>query len=172
MIPVEIIDGNVTRNIELVIRLSNFYLVGFIVGTGTFQGNTIRNYYYFTENNNMDLTHIENTIAADFSLNYNGNYNTLINTNNFSLSWGNIFDAFIILSKTNTSNRNWNNLWLHLARVIVTTSESIRFRSIFNLISNEIQTYSGELSWNNDISNIVTNWQSRSNNIIDAINNI
>ncbi|WP_338992477.1 ribosome-inactivating family protein [Spiroplasma endosymbiont of Seladonia tumulorum] len=120
----------------------------------------------------MDLTHIDNTIAADFSLNYNGNYNTLINTNNFSLSWGNIFDAFIILSKTNASNRNWNNLWPHLARVIVTTSESIRFRSIFNLISNEIQTYSNELSWNNDISNIVTNWQSRSNNIIDAINNI
>ncbi len=118
----------------------------------------------------MDLTHIDNTIAADFSLNYNGNYNTLININNFSLSWGNIFNAFINLSKTNASNRNWNNLRPHLARVIVTTSESIRFRSIFNLISNEIQTYSGELSWNNDISNIVTNWQSRSNDIINAIN--
>ncbi len=99
-----------------------------------------------------------------------------------SIYWQNIAISFFEISNVGTRIESQRPVvQAALGRIVLITSEAFRFRSIYNLIINNIidNHSDGPIYWNPDenggqvnIRNIVTNWQSISNNIIDAINNI
>ncbi len=150
---------------------------------GTFQENIIRNYYWLSDSDhpNLELRHIDNTIAADFPLQFDEHYNILLGgaDSSHSINWFSIQNAFTILHNWRNNNSNNNLIKKALGYIILVTSEALRFRSVFNLILNNIIEGYSNIYWNpaensdhTNVRAIVTNWQSISNNIIDAINNI
>ncbi|WP_338956472.1 ribosome-inactivating family protein [Spiroplasma endosymbiont of Polydrusus cervinus] len=156
VIPVNINYDN-NQNIDLIFRARDLYLQGFTYN---------ETFYHFSDST---ITSINGQTSRN--LNFDSNYNSLI-SGNPQIGWASIVQAFNDLTNYGSDERyrrNDNIIRAALSRVILATSETLRFRSIFNLISNTLIQNNGIIYWNHDnnqtnIHSIVTNWDHNSIN--------
>ncbi len=177
-IPISIIQRGNTRSITLIFGIRDLYLQGFINNI-----NNTRNYHHFTREVQDDLIYYLNINSENTNdLGYIGHYNNIMGQREQSIYWQNIASSFFEILNIGTGFESQRPVVQAASgRIVLAKSEALRFRSIYNLIINNIiNNYSGgPIYWNpgqnscqTNISSIVTNWQSISNKIIDAINNI
>ncbi|WP_126821476.1 ribosome-inactivating family protein [Spiroplasma endosymbiont of Megaselia nigra] len=162
IVPVVIEHNEQSQMIRLVFSSRNFYLTGFI-NNG--------NYYYFNEENNLD--NISGYIGQ--RLNFNGSYGNLIGSNaNPQITWSGIEDAFFNLSNIGGTNAPSEDiLKASLFRVVLSTSESMRFRDVQNLIINSVSshTFPGiPVYWQNNFKDIVKDWSKTTKDAINHLN--
>ncbi|WP_338968033.1 ribosome-inactivating family protein [Spiroplasma endosymbiont of Lonchoptera lutea] len=160
------------NTIDLLFSANNLYLQGFTYD---------RTFFHFADST---ITSIDRQTSSN--LLFNGNYPSLGTSTNPQITWENILQSFRDLTvfgerrlSPNDSTIRIKLLKAALLRIVLVTSEALRFRSIYDLINNNIINQGLSIYWNpesdsgqTNIGHIVTNWQSVSNNIIDAINNI
>ncbi|WP_342223867.1 ribosome-inactivating family protein [Spiroplasma endosymbiont of Asaphidion curtum] len=157
-IPV-LIDG---RGLELVFRTSDLYLQGFINNIDN-NNHTERHYWFFDD----ALIREINDVVENHNLGFDSNYNTLLPSNEANIGWTGIQDAFFQLTNIGTSRPPALAIIRgSLARVILATAESIRFRQVRNNIIENYDTQSPTSSWGH-YRTIITNWGSITQ---DAIN--
>ncbi|MBW3058203.1 MAG: hypothetical protein CXB60_03440 [Spiroplasma poulsonii] len=144
------------RDIQLVFRTSDFYLEGFTIVNREEVPLSI--YYYFS-----DATITELGGYSSRSFGFSGNYNNLMPTsasNGATIRWdNNITQAFwdiINYGDNPSSSGNVSVIRGALARVILATSESIRFRVVRNSI---INYNPNEATWE-FYNNHITRWSS------------
>ncbi len=141
--------------IDLVFRSSDFYLQRFTYNT---------NYYHFSDST---ITTISDQTSRN--LHFDSNYNTLIGQSDPSISWVGINQAFndlINYGENPDSSSTIATIRGALARVILATAESMRFRQVRTNISNSNnQTF----SWRSDFYDTITNWGCITNNAIDYL---
>lgn len=177
-IPVSIIQRSDTRSITLIFRIRDLYLQGFI----NINNNT-RHYYHFSREVQDDLISYPNINSENtHDLGYTGHYNNLMGQENQSIYWQSIASSFFEISNMGPRFESQRRVvQAALGRIVLVTSEALRFRAIYNLIIRNIifNSADGPIYLNppqssdqTNIRNIVTNWQSASNNIIDIINYI
>ncbi|WP_425382289.1 ribosome-inactivating family protein [Spiroplasma endosymbiont of Melieria omissa] len=171
IIPINIVNTNEQQDygqrIQLVFRTNNLYLQGFIVN------NT---YYYFSDSDTRSVN--VDDVNNNYQLSFNSNYNSMIQGENPTVNWQNIFDAFnniinyhqIRTAPTpnpQTIRTAIQRLRLSLPFVILATSESIRFKNV----REDILSTNRHLDVNNQdlINTIRENINSNNQNHFDHI---
>lgn len=158
IIPISVERDNQSINIDLVFRISDFYLQGFTFNT---------TYYHFSDST---ITSINGQTPRN--LNFDSNYNTLIGSDSDPvISWSGIEQAFNDLINYGENPENSGSISVirgALGRVVLATGESMRFRRVRENIE---RTYNQniQLSWRSDFYSIVTNWSSTTNQAIDYL---
>lgn len=160
IVPVVIEHNEQSQRISLVFSSRDFYLHGFI---------NDRIYYYFNEENNLDnISGYESQ-----NLNFSGSYTDLIPSGNPEITWSGIQDAFFQLYNMGTSHQPETNiLKASLMRVVLSTSESIRFRSVQDLIRNSVSTHTFpgiRVYWEKDFVPIIKKWSRITKDAIDFL---
>ncbi|WP_338981793.1 ribosome-inactivating family protein [Spiroplasma endosymbiont of Eupeodes luniger] len=138
--------------IELVFRVSDFYLQGFTYNT---------DFYRFSDST---ITNIRG--QNSYNLGFDSNYNTIV-SGDPTISWTGITQAFNDLFNYGSDARYRNNnniIRAAFARVILATAESMRFREVRRLIQNNTNNY-----WQTNFYNIITNWASTTQNAINYL---
>lgn len=188
---------NININLQLVFRTKNIYLDGIIVETLTRKVDggcsLIKNYYHFPDS---DLKKIKGTTSTSFNNNIIGNRKDPI-TNIYrnilwltkkrkfdqNIYWEDIYNSFFQLTNLGQNISHDNHLIaLDLSMVIFVTSEALRFRSIGNLIINNLSNKSygnqSNIVWKNNrdneknINEILLNWYKNKNKKINYLNTI
>lgn len=175
IIPINIVNTNEQQDygqrIQLVFRTNDLYLQGFIVN------NT---YYYFKDSDTRSVN--VNDVNNNYQLSFGSNYVEMIQGENPTVNWQNIFDAFNNIInfhqiRTTTANPNSNQqgavqtaiqrLRLSLPLVILATAESIRFKNV----REDILSTNNHLHWNNQelINTIRENINSDNENLFNHI---
>ncbi|RUO86428.1 ribosome-inactivating family protein [Spiroplasma endosymbiont of Megaselia nigra] len=158
--------SSLRNTVELVFDRSNLYLQGFILRESMVgKTNAYGTYYYFSDSTyrtNLGINHLTNV-----NLNFGGSYTNLIADGDINISSQSIFNSFRFLASFNNSNQQRNNISSNLMRVILATSEALRFNNIISTI----QRNNNPISWRSYFSNLLTNWGSLSQDIIRRINN-
>ncbi|MFJ1522128.1 ribosome-inactivating family protein [Spiroplasma sp. ald] len=168
IIPVNVNEGQ-SYSLELIFRSRDFYLQGFRV-------NDV--YYHFSidlQNTfNDNLTVYPNSSSLNIqnvNLGFLGTYRELsVSQGLRQFNWQTIVNSFetIVNYGINYHRTQDNNLLRPaLGAAILVTSESLRFDSIFNLISNNLIENNSSLNWTTNIEPIVTNWDRNSRRLVD-----
>ncbi|MBH8623361.1 hypothetical protein TS70_05830 [Spiroplasma sp. hyd1] len=154
VIPFSVERDNQSINIDLVFRSSDFYLQGFSYDTI---------YYHFSDST---ITSINGQTPRN--LNFDSNYNTLIGDSNPTISWSGIEQAFNDLVNYGENPGNNSVIRGALARVILATAESMRFRQVRENIE---RTYNQniQLYWRDDFYPIITNWSRTTSEAINYL---
>ncbi|UZQ30874.1 MAG: ribosome-inactivating family protein [Spiroplasma phoeniceum] len=159
--------------IDLFFRSNDFYLSGLI-----YNHNNINTFYHFSdveiERNENGQTEFDNMISGRnnleyYNLRFNSNYTTLIGDSNPTIAWPEMVQAFNDL--VNYANRpdypgNIAVIRGALARVILATAESIRFRQVRNNLS---QSDRNTFYWRTNFHDTITNWNIISENAINYL---
>ncbi|WP_338968587.1 ribosome-inactivating family protein [Spiroplasma endosymbiont of Lonchoptera lutea] len=153
------------RDIQLVFRSSDFYLEGVSVVTNNEV--PLSWYYHFSDST---ITELSGYVSRSFG--FSGNYNNLMpmpDSREVMVRWdNNITQAFwdiINYGDNPSSSGNVSVIRGALARVILATSESIRFRIVRNSIINYNPI---EANWG-FYHNHITNWDVLTNQSIDYV---
>ncbi|MBW3059047.1 MAG: hypothetical protein CXB60_08365 [Spiroplasma poulsonii] len=159
--------SNLNNTVELVFDRSNLYLQGFILREDNGRQNSAHGtYYYFSDSTyrtNLGINHLTNV-----NLNFGGSYTNLIADGDLNISSQSLFSSFRFLASFNNSNQQRINISSNLMRIILATSESLRFNNIISTI----QRNNNPISWRNNFSNLLTNWGSMSQEFIRRVNNM
>lgn len=157
--------SNLNHTVELVFDRSNLYLQGFILrednGRKTSAYGT---YYYFSDSTyrtNLGINHLTN-----INLNFGGSYTNLIAGGDINISSQSMFNSFRFLASFINSDQQRTNISSNLMRIILFTSEALRFNNIISTIQNN----NNPISWRNYFSNLLTNWGSLSREYIRRVN--
>ncbi|MFJ1522676.1 ribosome-inactivating family protein [Spiroplasma sp. ald] len=138
--------------IDLIFRSSDFYLQGFTWNT---------TFYHFSDSTINSIPD-----QTSHNLGFDSNYNTIVRGNP-SISWTGITQAFNDLFNYGSDARYRNNtniIQAAFARVILATAESMRFREVRRLIQDNTNNY-----WETSFHNIITNWDSTTQNAINYL---
>ncbi|WP_375315135.1 ribosome-inactivating family protein [Spiroplasma endosymbiont of Tipula paludosa] len=153
------------RDIQLVFRSSDFYLEGVSVVTNNEV--PLSWYYHFSDST---ITELSGYVSRSFG--FSGNYNNLMpmpDSREVMVRWdNNITQAFwdiINYGDNPSSSGNVSVIRGALARVILATSESIRFRVVRNSIINYNPI---NATWG-FYHNHITNWDDLTNQSIDYV---
>ncbi|KAF0849829.1 ribosome-inactivating family protein [Spiroplasma poulsonii] len=159
--------SSLNNTVELVFDRSNLYLQGFILREDNGRQNSADGtYYYFSDSTyrtNLGINHLTNV-----NLNFGGSYTNLIADGDLNISSQSLFSSFRFLASFNNSNQQRINISSNLMRIILATSESLRFNNIISTI----QRNNNPISWRSYFSNLLTNWGSMSQEFIRRVNNM
>ncbi|AHF60968.1 hypothetical protein P344_03195 [Spiroplasma mirum ATCC 29335] len=166
-------DNGHWKLIDLVFRSNDFYLSGFI-----YRSNNVDIFYHFSdvqiERNENGQTEFDNMISGRnnleyYNLRFNSNYTTLIGDSNPTITWPGIVQAFNdLVNYANRPNYQGNIAVIRgaLARVILATAESIRFREVRNNLS---QSNNTTFYWRTNFLDTITNWNRISENAVNYL---
>ncbi|WP_339033328.1 ribosome-inactivating family protein [Spiroplasma endosymbiont of Cantharis rufa] len=127
--------------VDLVISAQNLYLEGFV------SNNT---YHHFSDS---QIKTVKNYKSND--LKYSGNYNSLIGSNQMTVTSQSIHNTIKVLEKFDGDKPI--SIQKQLVQIIMITSESLRFFSIRNASSN-ILTSNFTPEWQKEIKPLLLNW--------------
>ncbi|RUO86470.1 ribosome-inactivating family protein [Spiroplasma endosymbiont of Megaselia nigra] len=175
--------------IELVLNSSNLYLDGFIttenvkvtpninknkeIKSSEYETNILKKktYWYFNDSSEKIKSQIEDKFNKEKeenkikefeskSLDYSGNYSTLIGNKDIEINKNNILSSINKISNTTLENKN--EIKDDLVRVIFMTSESMRFFSIREKVDSVLNN-DESINWRN-YKDTLNNWNTYSQN--------
>ncbi|RUO86146.1 ribosome-inactivating family protein [Spiroplasma endosymbiont of Megaselia nigra] len=138
--------SNKNHEIELVFDTSNLYLEG-VINTDK---NNNKIYWHF---NDAKITNIDDAISE--SLGFSGNYSSLVENENISITRDHINNSISNLS--NITKENKHTIKDDLVRTILTTSESMRFFSVRDSIKKVLIDDNKKIIWK-DHKNTLNDW--------------
>lgn len=138
--------SNQNHEIELVFDTNNLYLEG-VINTDK---NNNKIYWHF---NDAKITNIDDAISE--SLGFSGNYSSLVENENISITRDHINNSISNLS--NITKENKHTIKDDLVRTILTTSESMRFFSVRDSIKEVLIDDNKKIIWK-DHKNTLNDW--------------
>ncbi|UZQ30665.1 MAG: ribosome-inactivating family protein [Spiroplasma phoeniceum] len=146
------------REIRLIFRSNDFYLQGFISGR-TCNNEFLNVYYYFNDSTITNVSEATRSEIIPFGSNYTGS-NGLRADERTPIRWTGIVDAFHQLANygENPSFVDSNILRSSFLRVILATSEALRFREVRNNIISNYNNDTSTSNWGWYFDNFLKNW--------------
>ncbi len=126
---------------------------------------TERHYWSFFDATILNI----DDVVENHNLGFDSNYNTLLSNYQANIGWTVIQDAFFQLTNVGTNRPPITQIIKgSLARVILATAESMRFRQVRDNIIENYDTQSTSSVWGH-YRNIITNWGSITQNAINYL---